>query len=106
MTDPLASRRERFFSLSADLPARCRLVETSEGGSLSRKLKKLNWFGGRYLRWALARAGLKPGVVEVPLFWGGRMNLPYAHDADFVTFYLAGVPGGPEYKLVRWLIRT
>ncbi len=106
MTDPLASRRERFFSLSADLPARCRLVETSEGGSLARKARKLSWFGTRYLRWALARAGLKPGVVEVPLFWGGLMNLPYADDADFVTFYLAGVPGGPEYKLVRWLIRT
>lgn len=106
MTDPLAARRERFLSLSADLPARCRLVEMSEGGSLSRKLQKLSWFGARYARWALARAGLKPGVVEVPLFWGGRMDLPYADDADFVTFYLTGVPGGPEYKLVRWLIRT
>lgn len=106
MTDPLASRRDHFLALSADLPARCRLVETSEGGSLSRKLEKLSRFGSRYVRWAFARIGLKPGVVEVPLFWGGRMDLPYADDADFVTFYLAGVPGGPEYKLVRWLIRT
>lgn len=106
MADPLASRRERFLSLASDLPARCRLVEESEGGSFERKLRKLNAFGTRYLTWALARAGLKPGVVEVPLFWGGRMNLPYADDADFVTFYLAGAPGGPEYKLVRWFIRT
>lgn len=106
MEDPLAARRGRFLALAADLPARCRLVEASEGNPLLRKLEKLGRFGGRYLRWAAARAGLKPGVVEVPLFWGGRMRLPYSDDADFVTFYLAGVPGGPEYKLVRWLIRT
>ncbi len=106
MTDPLAARRERFLALASDLPARCRLVEVSEGDPVLRKLRKLARFGPRYLRWAAARAGLRPGVVTVPLFWGGRMRLPYADDADFVTFYLAGVPGGPEYKLVRYFIRT
>lgn len=106
MKNSLDARRERFLALAADLPERCRLVEVSEGNPLLRKLKKLAWFGPRYLRWAAARAGLRPGDVEVPLFWGGRMILPYADDADFVTFYLAGAPGGPEYKLVRWLIRT
>lgn len=106
VTDPLAEKRGRFLALAADLPERCRLIEASEGGSLSRKLRKLTLFGGRYLRWAGARAGLKPGRVEFPLFWGKRMRLPYADDADFVTFYLAGVPGGPEYKLVRWFIRN
>ena len=80
VTDPLAARREHYLSLSADLPARCRLVETSEGGSLSRKLQKLNLFGTRYVRWAFARFGLKPGIVKVPLFWGGRMDLPYADE--------------------------
>lgn len=106
MTDSLEARRERFLRLAADLPARCRLVERSEGSSLLRKLRKLALFGGRYLRWAAARAGLRPGVVELPLFWGARMRLPYSDDADFVTFYLVGAPGGPEYKLARWLIRT
>jgi FkbM family methyltransferase len=106
VTDPLAAKRGRFLALAAGLPERCRLVEASEGGSLSRKLRKLTAFGGRYLRWAGARAGLKPGRVDFPLFWGKVMNLPYADDADFVTFYLAGVPGGPEYKLVRWFIRN
>lgn len=106
MEDPLEARRERFLALAADLPARCRLVELSEGNSLLRKLRKLSWFGARYLRWAAARAGLRPGVVEVSLFWGGRMRLPYSDESDFVTFYLAGAPGGPEYKLVRYFIRT
>lgn len=106
MEDPLAERRGRFLAMAADLPERCRLVELSEGDPVKRKLKKLFLFRGRYLRWALARAGLRPGVVSVPLFWGGSMRLPYTDDADFVTFYLAGAPGGPEYKLVRWLIRT
>jgi FkbM family methyltransferase len=106
MEDPLAPLRGRFLALAADLPARCRLVELSEGNPILRKVKKLSWFGPRYLRWAAAKAGLRPGVVRVPLFWGGRMVLPYADDADFVTFYLVGAPGGPEYKLVRWLIRT
>ncbi len=104
--DLLAAQRGRFLTLAADLPARCRLVETSAGNPVLRKLRKLNWFGARYLRWAAARAGLRPGVVTVPLFWGGRMSLPYTDDADFVTFYLAGAPGGPEYKLVRYFIRT
>ncbi|MDD5303857.1 MAG: FkbM family methyltransferase [Elusimicrobia bacterium] len=106
MTDPLAQRRARLLALAADLPARCRLIELSEGNFVLRKLRKLTWFGARYLRWAAARAGLRPGVVEVPLFWGGRMRLPYSEEADFVTLYLAGVPGGPEYKLVRYFIRT
>ena len=106
MSDPLAVKRGRFLALAADLPARCRLIEVSEGGALTRKLEKLRLFGGRYLRWAAARAGLRPGIVEFPLFWGKTMRLPYSDDADFVTFYLAGVPGGPEYKLVRWFIRN
>lgn len=106
MTDPLAAKRGRFLALALDLPARCRLVEVSEGNSLARKLRKLSLFGFRYVRWAAARAGLRPGVVEVPLFWGGRMRLPYSDEADFVTFYLAGAPGGPEYKLMRYFIRT
>lgn len=106
MTDPLAAQRGRFLALAADLPERCRLVERSEGNGVLRKLRKLAAFGPRYLRWAAARAGLKPGAVELPLFWGGRMNLPYSDDADFVTFYLVGAPGGPEYKLVRYFIRT
>lgn len=105
MEDPLAARRERFLALAADLPARCRLIERSEGNSVLRKLRKLSWFGARYVRWAAARAGLRPGAVTVPLFWGGRMTLPYSDEADFVTFYLAGAPGGPEYKLVRHFIR-
>lgn len=104
--DPLAARRERFQSLADDLPARIRLIELSEGNSLLRKLRKLALFRGRYVRWAAARAGLRPGIVELPLFWGGRMSLPYTDDADFVTFYLAGAPGGPEYKLARYFIRT
>jgi FkbM family methyltransferase len=106
MEDPLAERRARFLSLAADLPARCRLIELSEGNFLLRKIRKLSWFGARYVRWAAARAGLRPGVVEVPLFWGGRMRLPYSDEADFVTMYLAGAPGGPEYKLMRYFIRT
>lgn len=106
MEDPLAARRERLLALAADLPERCRLVERSEGNSLLRKLRKLSLFGTRYVRWAAARAGLRPGEVSVPLFWGGRMRLPYSDEADFVTFYLAGAPGGPEYKLVRYFIRT
>ncbi len=106
VTDPLAAKRGRFLALAADLPERCRLIEVSEGPSLARKLRKLSLFGARYLRWAATRAGLKPGRVEFPLFWGKLMRLPYADDADFVTFYLAGVPGGPEYKLVRWFIRN
>jgi FkbM family methyltransferase len=106
MPDPLADRRARFLDLSADLPARCRLVERSEGGSLARKLRKLSLFGGRYVRWAAARAGLRPGLVELTLFWGARMRVPYSDDADFVTFYLVGAPGGPEYKLARWFIRN
>ncbi|UPT73493.1 MAG: FkbM family methyltransferase [Elusimicrobiota bacterium] len=32
--------------------------------------------------------------------------MPWSDDADFTTFYLAGGPGGPEYKLVRWFIRN
>lgn len=104
--DTLAARRERFLALAEDLPARCRLIELSEGNSLLRKLRKLVLFRGRYVRWAAARAGLRPGAVELPLFWGGRMSLPYSDDADFVTFYLAGSPGGPEYKLARYFIRT
>ncbi len=104
--DPLAAQRGRFLALTDDLPARCRLVELSEGNSLLRKLRKLTLFRGRYLRWALARAGLRPGLVEVPLFWGGRMQLPYTDDSDFVTFYLVGAPAGPEYKLARYFIRT
>ena len=106
MIDPLAAQRGRFLALAADLPARCRLIERSEGNGVLRKLRKLAAFGPRYLRWAAARTGLKPGVVEVPLFWGTRMRLPYSDDADFVTFYLAGAPGGPEYKLLRYFIRT
>ena len=106
MLDPLADRRARFLDLAADLPARCRLVERSEGGSLARKLRKLSLFGGRYLRWAAARAGLRPGMVELTLFWGARMRVPYTDNADFVTFYLVGAPGGPEYKLARWFIRN
>lgn len=106
MEDLLAAKRARFLALAADLPARCRLIETSEGNGLLRKLRKLALFRGRYVRWAAARAGLKPGIVELPLFWGGAMTLPYSDEADFVTFYLAGAPGGPEYKLVRYLIRT
>lgn len=106
MEDPLAAKRARLLELAADLPERCRLVEASEGGWFSRKLRKLSLFGSRYALWAAARAGLRPGVVEVPLFWGGRMRLPYSEEADFTTFYLAGVPGGPEYKLVRHFIRT
>ncbi len=106
MEDTLSTQRGRFLALADDLPARCRLVEISEGNPALRKLKKLAWFGPRYLRWAAARAGLRPGIVELPLFWGGSMRLPYTDDADFVTFYLAGAPGGPEYKLVRWFIRN
>ncbi|MBI2788432.1 MAG: FkbM family methyltransferase [Elusimicrobia bacterium] len=106
MLDPLADKRARFLDLAADLPSRCRLVERSEGGSLARKLRKLSLFGGRYLRWAAARAGLRPGLVELTLFWGARMTVPYTDDADFVTFYLVGAPGGPEYKLARWFIRN
>ncbi|MBI2385416.1 MAG: FkbM family methyltransferase [Elusimicrobia bacterium] len=106
MTDHLAERRARFLALAADIPARCRLVERSEGNALARKLRKLALFRGRYVRWAAARAGLRPGVVELPLFWGARMRLPYTDDADFVTFYLVGAPGGPEYKLARWFIRN
>ena len=106
MLDPLADRRARFLDLAADLPARCRLVERSEGGSLARKLRKLSLFGGRYLRWAAARAGLRPGMVELTLFWGARMRVPYTDNADFVTFYHVGAPGGPEYKLARWFIRN
>lgn len=106
MSDPLAAKRDLFLALAADLPARCRLVETSEGNSLLRKLRKLSLFGARYLRWAAARAGLRPDIVELTLFWGGRMRLPYSDDADFVTFYLVGAPGGPEYKLARWFIRN
>lgn len=104
--DLLAAQRGRFLALAADLPARLRLVEVSEGNSLLRKARKLLSFGPRYVRWAAARAGLRPGLVDVPLFWGGRMNLPYAEDADFVTMYLAGAPGGPEYKLMRYFIRS
>lgn len=106
MNDPLSAKRARLLELAADLPARCRLVEASEGGFLARKLRKLSLFGTRYARWAAAKAGLRPGVVEVPLFWGGRMRLPYSEEADFTTLYLAGAPGGPEYKLVRHFIRT
>lgn len=107
VTDPLADTRRRLLSLADDIPARCRLVETSEGGPLARKLRKLREFGPRYLRWAAARAGLPmPSEVEFPMFWGRKIRLPYSDDADFVTFYLAGAPGGPEYKLARWLIRT
>jgi len=105
-TDPLAARRSRFLALAENIPARCRLVEVSEGNPLLRKLRKLLLFRGRYLRWIAARAGLRPGVVEFPLFWGGRMSLPYSDESDFVTFYLAGAPGGPEYKLARFFIRT
>lgn len=106
MTDPLAAKRERFLALASDLPARCRLVEASEGNAVLRKLRKLRLFGSRYLRWAGAKAGLRPDIVELTLFWGGRMRLPYNDDADFVTFYLVGAPGGPEYKLARWFIRN
>lgn len=104
--DPLAARRERFLALAEDIPARCRLVELSEGNSLLRKLRKLALFRGRYVRWAAARAGLRPGLVVLPLFWGGRMRLPYSDESDFVTFYLTGAPAGPEYKLTRFFIRT
>lgn len=106
MEDPLAAKRGRFLELAADLPARCRLVERSEGNFLARKMRKLALFGGRYARWAAARAGLRPGVVELTLFWGARMRVPYTDDSDFVTFYLVGAPGGPEYKLARWFIRN
>lgn len=106
MGDILAAKRARFLDLAAGLPERCRLVERSEGNSLVRKLRKLALFGGRYVRWAAARAGLRPGDVELVLFWGARVRLPYVDDADFVTFYLVGAPGGPEYKLARWFIRN
>lgn len=106
MEDPLAALRGRFLALAEDIPARCRLVERSEGNSLVRKLRKLSLFGGRYARWAAAKAGLRPGLVELTLFWGKRMTVPYTDDADFVTFYLVGAPGGPEYKLARWFIRN
>ncbi len=106
MADPLAEKRARLLALAADIPARCRLVETSEGHPLARKLRKLSAFGPRYVRWAAARAGMPPSEVEFPLFWGRKIRLPYSNDADFVTFYLTGAPGGPEYKLARWLIRT
>lgn len=106
MADPLAEKRGRFLALAADIPGRVALVERSEGSPVLRKLRKLAAFGGPYLRWAAARAGLRPGVVELTLFWGARMRLPYSDDADFVTFYLAGAPGGPEYKLARWFIRN
>jgi FkbM family methyltransferase len=106
MEEPLDVKRARLLALAADLPERCRLVEASEGNSILRKLRKLALFRGRYVRWAAARAGLKPGIVELPLFWGGALTLPYSDEADFVTFYLAGAPGGPEYKLVRHFIRT
>lgn len=106
MSDPLAVKRGRFLALAADVPARVRLVELSEGNALSRKLKKLKAFGPRYVRWAAARAGLKPGLVEFPLFWGKTIRLPYVDDADFVVFYLAGAPAGPEYKLARYFIRA
>lgn len=100
-------KRRRLLDLAADIPARCRLVEVSEGGSLERKLAKLRAFGPRYLRWAAARLGLPaPKKTTMPLFWGRKIALPWSDDADFVTFYLAGAPGGPEYKLVRWLIRN
>lgn len=104
--DPLAEKRARFLALAADVPARCRLVEVSEGNPFLRKLRKLYLFRGRYLRWIAAQAGLSQGEVVLPLFWGGRMRLPYADESDFVTFYLAGAPAGPEYKLVRYFIRT
>jgi FkbM family methyltransferase len=106
MEDPLAAERARYLALAEDIPARCRLVERSEGGSLARKVRKLALFGGRYLRWAAARAGLRPGLVDLTLFWGAKMRVPYSDDADFVTFYLVGAPGGPEYKLARWFIRN
>lgn len=106
MTDPLAEKRGRLLAACADLPRLCRLVEVSEGDPISRKLTKLSSFGTRYLTWAAARAGLEPGEVEFPLFWGRRLVLPWTDDADFTTFYLAGGPGGPEYKLVRWFIRN
>ena len=104
--DPLEPHRRHFLALAANIPARCRLVELSEGNSFTRKLRKLNAFGTRYLLWAMAQAGLSPGTVEFPLFWGDRVRLSYKEDADFVTFYLTGAPGGPEYKLARYLIKT
>lgn len=106
MEDPVEARRRRFLALAYDLPARARLIDASEGNSLLRKLRKLTLFGGRYVRWAAARAGLRPGVVKVELFWGRHIRLPYSDDSDFVFFYLAGIPGSAEYKLVRYFIRT
>ncbi len=106
MPDPLAEKRGRLLAQCADLPLLCRLVEVSEGNPVARKLEKLSRFGPRYLTWAAARAGLAPRTVEFPLFWGRRLTLPWTDDADFTTFYLAGGPGGPEYKLVRWFIRN
>ncbi|UPT73492.1 MAG: hypothetical protein M0D55_16720 [Elusimicrobiota bacterium] len=73
MSDPLAEKRGRLLAQCADLPRRCRLVEASEGGAVSRKLEKLRLFGGRYLTWAAARAGLAPETVEFPCSGdGGR----------------------------------
>ncbi|MEK7388565.1 MAG: FkbM family methyltransferase [Elusimicrobiota bacterium] len=105
--DPLADKRRRYLALAADLPETCRLIDVSEGNALARKFKKLRLFRGRYLRWAAAHLGLPaPKEVDVSLFWGGRMRLPYSDDSDFVTMYLAGIVSGPEYKLVRRFIKT
>lgn len=106
MPDPLAEKRGRLLAACADLPRRLRLIEVSEGNPVARKLEKLSLFGTRYLTWAAARAGMNPGTVTFPLFWSRELTLPWTDDADFVAFYLAGGPGGPEYKLVRWFIRN
>ena len=106
MSDPGDDKRRALLAAAESIPERCRLVERSEGSALTRKIRKLSAFGSRYALWAAARAGWPLGEVSFPLFWGRHVRMNYSDDADFVTFYLTGAPGGPEYKLVRWLIRT
>jgi FkbM family methyltransferase len=103
----LADKRARLLKLAQEIPERCRLVEQSPGSSFSRKLLKLRRFGNRYVTWALHRLGLsKEGPVAFPLFFGRRLRLPFRMEDDFVTLFLTGALGGPEYKLTRFLIRN
>jgi FkbM family methyltransferase len=105
--EDLSPKRAKLLALAAKIPERCRLVEKSPGASLIRKVRKLGAFGPRYLTWALNKKGwLKSAEVSFPLFFGRSLRLPFKMEDDFITLYLTGALGGPEFKLTNFFIKN
>jgi len=62
-----------------------------------------NPFG--YIRYFLARMGaLGSADATITTFWGERMTVPLS-DGDATGPFFFGILAGPEYKLIRYLIR-